>query len=90
MRGEDLVLRGTGADEGEHSPGAALANPLVALADGLLLDTVTKQLEQALPTSQKADAGGFVLDAAATRAWGEAGALHLGGRFDLLRSDKRR
>lgn len=90
MRGEDLVLRGTGADEGEHSPGAALANPLVALADGLLLDTVTKQLEQTLPTSQKADAGGFVLDAAATRAWGEAGALHLGGRFDLLRSDKRR
>jgi hypothetical protein len=34
MRGEDMVLRGTDAAEGEHSPGAGLANPLVALADG--------------------------------------------------------
>lgn len=31
-----------------------------------------------------------MLDAAATRAWGEAGALHLGGRFDLSRAPKPR
>jgi len=86
MRGEDMVLRGTDAAEGEHSPGAGLANPLVALADGPLLKLLTRAIDETLPTANRTEAAGFVLDAGATSAWGEDKALLVNGRFDMSRA----
>jgi hypothetical protein len=81
-----ITLTGTGADEGAASPGAGLANPLLALTDGLLLEILARAISETLPAATRAQAGGFVLDAAATTARGQAGDLVIDGRFALERA----
>lgn len=74
-----LHLRPERAEEGERSEGAALADPLALLGEGLILDQVEGSLDRAVPASHGASIGDLALVATLSRLSGEEGALVLAG-----------
>jgi hypothetical protein len=51
MNGDDLLMSPTETKDKGHSPGAAFADPLVALTEGLVQRAVRKALDTAVPTN---------------------------------------
>ena len=77
MEGDDLLMSPTETKDKGHSPGAAFADPLVALTEGLVQRAVRKALDTAVPTNS-GDLGyntEVVLDAIS----GAEGVLHATG-----------
>lgn len=56
--GDEVELKAAEVLEGDKSPGATLADPLAAIAEGFILETLERSIAATLPTSQDQAAGG--------------------------------
>lgn len=71
--------------EGAKSPGAGLVDPLAALFEGTILNTVEKGLRQSMPASRTQDLGGGVrLSSEVSGVRGQNGAVLVQGTIAVL------
>jgi len=81
LQGQELVLTGKDAIEGEKSRGAGLADPLALLFESVILKEVSKGVNQALPAQTATRVEGLVLAVKTTTVQGRGDALVLGGNL---------
>ena len=81
LQGQELVLTGKDAIEGEKSRGAGLADPLALLFESVILKEVSKGVNQALPAQMATRVEGLVLAVKTTTVQGRGDALVLGGNL---------
>jgi len=78
-----LKFRSDGAEEGEKSKGAGLADPLAALAEGKILDAVADGIRESVPAARSTKVQGMKIKASARSARGQGDALVLSGDFTV-------
>ena len=80
-------FRSTGAEEGDKSPGAGLADPLALLAEGRILEAVADGIREAVPASKGAVIGSRQLRARIADVRGLDGVVTVTGSFTLGGAD---
>jgi hypothetical protein len=78
-----IKLAPSGVTEGEKSKGAAVVDPLAALAEGYILKTIEDSLATTLPGRQTTTAGGLKMVMKLQRVTGEPGVLVARGQIDV-------
>lgn len=75
-----LQLSPDAVEEGERSPGAALVDPLAALGEGIILDTIQDAIATTVPIRRNQRLGSKVLSVRFREAEGEGARLLLHGK----------
>lgn len=79
MEGDNLVMSPTSTKDKGHSPGAAFADPLVAMTEGLIQRAIRKALDTAVPTNS-GDLG-YSTEIVLASVTGADGVLHATGQL---------
>lgn len=88
-RSKALKLSPTAVVEGEKSKGAGLADPLAALAEGLIVSTIEDVVQTTLPVGQRERVGKLGATLTVTGVRGASGALIVDGDLALSKPGTR-
>jgi hypothetical protein len=82
LQGDSIDLTANQVIEGPKSPGAVIADPLAALAEGKILDALENALEITLPTAQNAQVAGLRTELVLQELAPEGAGLRASGTLD--------
>lgn len=85
LQDDKLAFKSTKAEEGEKSKGAGIADPLALLFESVILDTVAKGINEALPAAEEARVGKLHVVARTEAVKGAAAALVVSGSLKAKR-----
>jgi hypothetical protein len=87
VEGGKVKLTAKRTEDIGHSRGAGLVDPLAALFQGVILESITDSVSQSLPATQRQDLGMVQLRAETTRVVGSNGALVVDGTLRVRAPD---